>query len=170
MLWKETFFCCKYNNSDCWANDPLYTKMFARLLLQQLLELLGCFWSELADSWLGGWGVWPRAPAAAFALVLAFECTLSWLTLQKMAKNPKNTAKEGVAVYRHNESDCSMLQCQKFCKGEAKGVWGEVHQQRERLWDLPLEELLILISCFVNPCPRWEEIRLVSRTYACLSL
>lgn len=86
MLWKETFFCCKNNNSDCQVNDPLYSKTFAKLPLPQLLGLLGCFWSELAEPQLGGQGVWPHAPAAAFALVLAFECTVSWLTLQKWQK------------------------------------------------------------------------------------
>lgn len=89
MLWRETSFCCKYKILDYQVKDPLYTKTFARLLLHQLLGLLGCFWSELPEPQLGGRGVWPCALAAAFAVVLAFECTVSWLNLQKWEKNKK---------------------------------------------------------------------------------
>lgn len=84
--------------------------------------------------------------------VLAFECTASWLTLQKWQKN-MSVAKEGVALYRHNESNCSTLQCQKSCKGEGKRVWRGEHQQRERLWDLPHWGAVNFTQLFCEPMP-----------------
>lgn len=125
MLWKEILFCYKYSNSDCQVSDFHYTKIFAKLLLDQVLGWWGAFgasWSN--DSWEDESGLMP------FLLLLHWFWCLNVPWVNWTCKNGKkmSAAEEGEAVHRHDESNCSMLQCQNFCKSRARVAWGEVYQ------------------------------------------